>query len=60
MDETPVLIESRPGYRVITLNRPQRLNAFTEAMHRALMAALNDAEADPECRALLLTGAGRG
>jgi 2-(1,2-epoxy-1,2-dihydrophenyl)acetyl-CoA isomerase len=60
MDETPILVEKRAGYRVITLNRPQRLNAFTEAMHRALMAALNDAEADPECRALLLTGAGTG
>jgi 2-(1,2-epoxy-1,2-dihydrophenyl)acetyl-CoA isomerase len=60
MDETPIRVEKRAGYRVITLNRPQRLNAFTEAMHRALMAALNDAEADPECRALLLTGAGTG
>jgi 2-(1,2-epoxy-1,2-dihydrophenyl)acetyl-CoA isomerase len=60
MDETSILVEKRAGYRVITLNRPQRLNAFTEAMHRALMAALNDAEADPECRALLLTGAGTG
>jgi 2-(1,2-epoxy-1,2-dihydrophenyl)acetyl-CoA isomerase len=58
--ETPVLIEQREGYRVITLNRPQRLNAFTEAMHRALKAALDEAEADPACRALLLTGAGRG
>lgn len=35
MDETPVLVDVRAGYRVITLNRPQRLNAFTEAMHRA-------------------------
>ena len=32
MDETPILVETRAGYRVITLNRPQRLNAFTEAM----------------------------
>lgn len=60
MDETPVLVDQRAGYRVITLNRPQRLNAFTEAMHRTLMAALTAAEADPACRALLLTGAGRG
>jgi len=60
MDETPILVEQRAGYRLITLNRPQRLNAFTEAMHRALMAALAEAEADTNCRALLLTGAGRG
>jgi len=60
MDETPVLVELRAGYRVLTLNRPQRLNAFTEGMHRALAAALAEAEADTSCRALLLTGAGRG
>jgi 2-(1,2-epoxy-1,2-dihydrophenyl)acetyl-CoA isomerase len=60
MTDNPVLVEARAGYRLITLNRPQRLNAFNEAMHRALRAALEDAEADPACRALLLTGAGRG
>ena len=60
MDEQPILVEQQPGYRVITLNRPQRLNAFTEAMHQALRAALADAEADETCRALLITGAGRG
>src|SRR5437016_13257769 len=60
MDETPVLVELRAGYRVLTLNRPQRLNAFTEGMHRALAAALAEAEADTSCRALLLPGAGRG
>ena len=60
MDEEPILIERRDGYRVITLNRPQRLNAFTEPMHKALRDALGDAEGDESCRALLLTGAGRG
>src|SRR5215475_369085 len=60
MDESPILVQQQSGYRVITLNRPQRLNAFTEAMHQALRAALAEAEADTSCRALLLTGAGRG
>jgi 2-(1,2-epoxy-1,2-dihydrophenyl)acetyl-CoA isomerase len=60
MTDNPVLVETRAGYRLITLNRPQRLNAFNEAMHRALRAALDQAEADPACRALLVTGAGRG
>jgi 2-(1,2-epoxy-1,2-dihydrophenyl)acetyl-CoA isomerase len=60
MDEKPVLVDLREGYRVLTLNRPQRLNAFTQAMHVALAAALGEAEADASCRALLLTGAGRG
>src|SRR6476469_1515967 len=59
MDENPVLIERREGYRVITLNRPQRLNAFNEPMQRALVAAVAEAERAETCRALLLTGTGR-
>ena len=60
MSEASILVERAAGYHAITLNRPDRLNAFDEDMHRELMRALLDAEADPECRALLLTGAGRG
>jgi len=60
VDEEPILVERHTGYRVITLNRPQRLNAVTEAMHRSLRRALTEAEEDGDCRALLLTGAGRG
>jgi 2-(1,2-epoxy-1,2-dihydrophenyl)acetyl-CoA isomerase len=59
MQEAPVLVERCAGYRVLTLNRPQRLNAFNEAMHQALKRALAEAEEDGDCRALLLTGAGR-
>src|SRR3990167_3309945 len=44
----------------ITLSRPDRLNAFTAAMHGELADALSRAEADPAIRVLLLTGAGRG
>ena len=40
MEDQSILMERRAGYRVITLNRPQRLNAFTEAMHRELLPAL--------------------
>jgi 2-(1,2-epoxy-1,2-dihydrophenyl)acetyl-CoA isomerase len=58
-DQPSVLVDRRAAYRVITLNRPHRLNAFNEDMHRALRAALEAAQADAECRALLLTGAGR-
>ena len=58
-DESPVLVERCAGYRVITLNRPKQLNAFNEAMHQALKRALSDAEEDSDCRALMLTGAGR-
>jgi 2-(1,2-epoxy-1,2-dihydrophenyl)acetyl-CoA isomerase len=52
--------EHQEGYRVITLNRPDRLNSFNEALHAALMSALLAAESDGNCRALILTGAGRG
>ena len=58
--DTSILSETRTGYRVITLNRPDKLNAFNEAMHQALRKAIEDAEADEDCRALLITGAGRG
>jgi len=59
MDESPILVDKRQGYRVITLNRPQRLNSFNEDMHIALKAALDDVEADSTCRAIMITGAGR-
>jgi 2-(1,2-epoxy-1,2-dihydrophenyl)acetyl-CoA isomerase len=55
-----ILTERRDGYRVLTLNRPDRLNSFNEAMHAELISALVEAETDSQCRALVLTGAGRG
>jgi 2-(1,2-epoxy-1,2-dihydrophenyl)acetyl-CoA isomerase len=54
-----IIVETHAGYRLITLNRPERLNALTVEMTDALMAALDAATADPDCRAVLLTGAGR-
>ena len=59
MSET-LRVEQREGWRKLTLNRPDKLNAANEEMLRALLAALDAAEADASCRALLLTGAGRG
>ena len=60
MSEPSILVDRRSGYRVITFNRPDRLNAFNDAMHVDLRRAIDDAEADKGCRALMLTGAGRG
>jgi 2-(1,2-epoxy-1,2-dihydrophenyl)acetyl-CoA isomerase len=60
VSEQPVLVEARPTYRVIMLNRPSRLNAVTVDLHRALAEALDKAEADKTCRSILITGAGRG
>jgi len=48
------------GIAVLTLNRPDRLNSFTQAMHREVRAALDQVQADKTVRVLLLTGAGRG
>src|SRR2546423_1821432 len=45
--------------QTITLNRPDVLNAFNRALHVALREALKEAR-DPEVRAVVLTGAGRG
>lgn len=55
-----LLVEQRDGYRVLTLNRPQRLNAFDAGLQAALRQALAEAGSDPACRAVLLAGAGRG
>ena len=59
MSET-LRVEQRDGWHKLTLNRPEKLNAANEEMLRALIAALDAAEADSRCRAVLLTGAGRG
>ncbi|MBA2360934.1 MAG: enoyl-CoA hydratase/isomerase family protein, partial [Actinobacteria bacterium] len=47
------------GVLTITLNRPDVLNAFNAPMHAALAKALKEAR-DPDVRAVILTGAGRG
>jgi 2-(1,2-epoxy-1,2-dihydrophenyl)acetyl-CoA isomerase len=55
-----VLVSLEAGVLSITLNRPDRLNAFTPEMHQELREALIRAADEPEVRAVLLTGAGRG
>jgi len=44
----------------LTLNRPERLNAFTSAMGKEIAAALQRADDDDDVRAVIVTGAGRG
>jgi len=56
----PILVENHNGYRVVQFNRPDRLNALDRATHVVLMEKLLEAEADESCRALILTGIGRG
>ena len=59
MDYEFVLYEKQRNGVLITLNRPERLNAFSEGLRRDLHAAFTEAEEDPEIRAIVLTGAGR-
>ena len=60
MNDATILLDKRAGYWLITLNRPKALNSFNRAMRAELMAILTDAAKDEACRALLITGAGRG
>lgn len=55
-----VLYEVREGVAVITLNRPDRLNAFDKKAALALQSRLDEAAAATEVRAVLLTGTGKG
>lgn len=55
-----VRYEARDGVAVVTLDRPDSLNAFTAAMGQGLKRAIVDAVADDCVRVIVLTGAGRG
>jgi enoyl-CoA hydratase/carnithine racemase len=55
-----VLTETRGEVRVLTMNRPERLNAWTPQMGGELADAIGEADADPGIGAIVLTGAGRG
>ena len=60
MSHTDVLYEVSQRIATITLNRPERLNAYTAALGDALRAAVRRATDDAEVRVIVLTGAGRG
>ncbi|TAG48125.1 MAG: 2-(1,2-epoxy-1,2-dihydrophenyl)acetyl-CoA isomerase [Betaproteobacteria bacterium] len=61
MTDQPILYSYNRDTNVarITLNRPERMNAFTQAMHSAMREAMANVVADA-ARALVITGAGRG
>jgi enoyl-CoA hydratase len=54
----PVLAEAADGVAVITINRPEVRNAVNGAVARGIAAAVDQFDADPEVRVLVLTGAG--
>jgi 2-(1,2-epoxy-1,2-dihydrophenyl)acetyl-CoA isomerase len=55
-----ILFSIEAGIARLTLNRPDRLNSFTDQMHEEVRSALDQVRADPSVRVLLLTGEGRG
>jgi len=50
----------RPDIAVVTLNRPEKLNALSRELVETLHATIDDIAANDECRVVVLTGAGRG
>lgn len=59
-DYTEITYDVRDRIATITLNRPDKLNAFTATMARELISAFKAADADDNVRVVILTGAGRG
>jgi len=55
-----LLTELRDGVLTVTLNRPERLNAFTTQMMHDLLALFDAVDADDDVRVVVVTGAGRG
>ena len=60
MDFEQIKTDSADGILTITLNRPERLNAWTATMGRELIEAFDQADADDDVRVIIVTGAGRG
>ena len=54
-----ILLEKKEGIGVLTLNRPERMNAFNEKMEAEVVQALQEADQDEEVRVLGVTGAGK-
>jgi 2-(1,2-epoxy-1,2-dihydrophenyl)acetyl-CoA isomerase len=55
-----LLLEKKNGVGIITLNRPDKLNAFNDELTFAIQDALKEFEKDAQVRAIVITGAGRG
>ena len=60
MPFTMITCESRGAVQLVTLNRPERMNAWTPAMAGELAEAFEAANTNPQIGAIVLTGAGRG
>jgi 2-(1,2-epoxy-1,2-dihydrophenyl)acetyl-CoA isomerase len=56
----PLIIETRERLRILTLNRPERMNALTPELHHQLRCAVMDAAEEEAISAVVLTGSGKG
>jgi enoyl-CoA hydratase len=59
MEYNTILMERRDGIAIITLNRPEKLNAISPEVRSEFFDALDDLEADDEIKVVIITGAGR-
>jgi 2-(1,2-epoxy-1,2-dihydrophenyl)acetyl-CoA isomerase len=59
MNYQHIQFEIESGIARLVLNRPEKLNSFTPAMHLEVRGALQRVEANPSARVLIFTGAGR-
>lgn len=60
MDDQILQVEAKDGYELVTLNRPERLNALNQPLADALLAYFESKRRDGACRVILIRGAGRG
>ncbi len=57
-DYTQILVDKTDGIATITLNRPEKMNAYTRTMGAEIIAAMDDIDADDDVRAVIFTGSG--
>lgn len=58
MSYDQIIVEKADGVATITLNRPQKMNAYTRHMQSEIVAAMDDIDADDDIRTVIFTGAG--
>lgn len=59
-EQDTVQLNLKHGIATLTLNRPTRLNSFTETLHQELATKFNQVSQDPKVRVIVITGQGRG
>jgi enoyl-CoA hydratase/carnithine racemase len=57
-DYTQIIVTKADGIATITLNRPEKMNAYTRTMGEEIIAAMDDIDADDKVRAVIFTGSG--